>query len=276
MEILKPSLKNLISESTSSNDLFKRNLLKEYLQVVVLDFIYAHPQYSKLVFYGGSCLAQCHSLPRLSEDLDFVDEKGKIDIAELARDLEGYFEKNTDLKVKATVQKFRVYLKFSILIDLGLGKKGETDLLYLKVEIFSQFNFCQKYKTEIRPLFRFNRSLLVKTFDLPTLMATKIRAVLYRKWEKIDKVGKTIVKAKGRDYFDLMWYLQKGIKPNLDCIENVDSLEDLKAKLLAIVSRVDARSLQLDLEAFMDDREFVKKLSKNMKEILKREIEERM
>lgn len=276
MEILKPSLKNLIAESTSGNDLFKRNLLKEYLQVVVLDFIYAHPQYSKLVFYGGSCLAQCFSLPRLSEDLDFVDEKGKIAITGLARDLKKYFKENTDLEASATVQKFRVYLKFPILHDLGLGKKGETDLLFLKVEIFSQFTFCKKYKTEIRPFFRFNHSILVRTFDLPTLMATKIRAVLYRKWEKADKAGRITVKAKGRDYFDLMWYLQKGVRPNLGCIENVASSSALKKKLLAIISRVDARSIQLDLEAFIDDREYVKKLSKNMKEILKREIEEKM
>src|SRR3989338_8161973 len=133
MEILKPILKNWLVETASGNDLFKRNLLKEYLQAIVLNFIYAQPHYSKLVFYGGSCLSQCYGLPRLSEDLDFVDEKGKIEVAALARDLENYFKENTDLEVKATAQKFRVYLKFSILYDLDLGKKGETNLLFLKV-----------------------------------------------------------------------------------------------------------------------------------------------
>lgn len=276
METLKPFLKNLISESVSGNDLFKRNLLKEYLQVVVLDFIYAHPFYSQLVFYGGSCLMHCFGLPRLSEDLDFVDEKGKIDIAELAHDLEDFFKKQTDLEVKATVQKFRVYLKFPILYDLGLGKKGESDLLFLKVEVFSQFDFCKKYKTEIRPLFRYNRSILIYTFDLPTLMATKIRAVIFRKWEKTDKEGKTTIKAKGRDYFDLMWYLEKGVTPNLDCLETVSEKRELKEKLLDIISKVDARSIQLDLEAFINNREFVRKLSKEMKVILKREIEAKL
>ena len=275
MEIFKPLLKNIIAESTASNGLFKRNLVKEYLQVVVLDYIYSRPNYSGLVFYGGSCLSQCFGLPRLSEDLDFVDEKTKINITEFAGEIESYFKKNTDLEVKAVAQKFRIYLKFSILHDLGLSKKGETDLLFLKIEIFSRFDFCTKYQTEIRPFFRFNRSILIKTFDLSTLMATKIRAVIYRKWEKTDKQGNATVRAKGRDYFDLMWYLERGVKPNLACIENADNLEELKNKLLDVISKADEKSIRLDLEAFIDDQEFVKKLSKEMKGILVREIIEK-
>lgn len=41
-------------------------------------------------------------------------------------------------------------------------------------------------------------------------MATSM-VILCRKWEKIDKQGKTTVKVKGWDYFDFLWYLQKGI-----------------------------------------------------------------
>ena len=73
MEIIKSYLKKLLAESVAENNLFKRNLLKEYLQIVVLDYIYSHPIYSQLSFYGGSCLSHCYKLPRLSEDLDFVD-----------------------------------------------------------------------------------------------------------------------------------------------------------------------------------------------------------
>jgi hypothetical protein len=40
----------------------------------VLDYIYSAPRYSGLIFYGGSCLAHFFQLPRLSEDLDFIDE----------------------------------------------------------------------------------------------------------------------------------------------------------------------------------------------------------
>ena len=243
---------------------------------MVLDFIYSHPDYSQLLFYGGSALAHCFDLQRLSEDLDFIDEAGKVKPANLAKDLEEYFQKRTDLPVRTTVQKFRIYLKFPILRDLGLSTREQTDDLFLKVEVYSRFDFCQTYKTDIRPVFKYNRSVLIKTLDPATLMATKIRAILFRKWEKTDKQGNTTVKVKGRDYFDLLWYLQKNIQPNISCIEDIESLDDLKKKLLDIVSRIDSRSIQLDLEALIDNPGFVNNMSKNMKAILEREISEKL
>ena len=201
--------------------------------------------------------------------------KGKIKNSELAKDLERHFRKNTDLEIKTTLQKFRIYLKFPILKELGLSRERESDFLFLKIEIFKDFGFCKKYKTEIIPLFKFNKSILVKTLDLSTLMTTKLRAIFFRKWEKKNKKGKILTKVKGRDYFDLMWYLEKGIKPNLSCLEDlgIKDLNELKIKLLEILEKVDPKSIQFDLEALIGDSNFVKNLSKNIKEILKREIE---
>jgi len=276
MEKIKPVLVNIVQDSPSRNNLFKRNLLKEYLQIAVLDFICSHPVYSQLLFYGGSALAHCFDLQRLYEDLDFIDESKKIKVSELAKDLENYFTTRTDLPVKATVQKFRIYLKFPILRELGISGRAESDDLFLKVEVYSEFDFCEHYLTDIRPVFKYNRSVLIKTLDTATLMSTKIRAILYRKWEKTDKQGQTIVKVKGRDYFDLLWYLQKGIKPNLDCIGDTNTMDELKEKLLGIVSRIDSQSILLDLEALIADSNFVNNLSRNMKAILEREIAEKL
>jgi len=223
---------------------------------------------SDLIFYGGSVLAHCYKLPRLSEDLDFIDIGNKIKNEELADDLKKYFKKEVGLSVKIKNQKFRIYLKFPILKDLGLSDSDQTDLLFLKVEIFKGFDFCRKYKTEIIPLFKYNQSVLIKTFDLPTLMATKIRAILYRQWSKKDKSGKVLVSVKGRDYFDLMWYLQKEVEPNFKCLE-IKNKEELKNKLLKIIDRLDQRSIVLDLENFISDSKFVENLGKNIKNILK-------
>lgn len=272
MENSKLFIKDLIKKSNSKNNLFKRNIIKEYLQIVVLDFIYSDPKYSHLVFYGGSCLAHCYDLPRLSEDLDFVDLKKINSLSGLSSDLKMFFLKKTDLNPSISVQKFRIYLKFPILRDLGLATASESDLLFLKVEVFGKFEFCKKFKTEMVPLFKFNKSIIIKTFDLPTLFATKIGAILGRKWEKIDKTGKITARVKGRDYFDLMWYLQKGVRPNLKCIDGVSSLENLRERLEMQIEKVDKRSILLDLEALIEDKEFVDKLSSNLKEILKREV----
>ena len=276
MEAIKPVLINIIREAPSRNNLFKRNILKEYLQIVVLDFLYSDPVYSQMLFYGGSALAHCFDLQRLSEDLDFIDETKKIKIPKLAKDLENYFSTRTDLPVKAVAQKFRVYLKIPILRELGVSTREETDALLLKVEVFSRFDFCEQYSTDIRPVFKYNRSILIKTLDMATLMSTKIRAILYRKWEKTDKQGNITMKVKGRDYFDLLWYLQQGIQPNLSCIEGIENLKDLKEKLLTMVSRIDSQSIRLDLEALIADADFVNNLSRNMKAILEREIAEKL
>ncbi|MFA6376228.1 MAG: nucleotidyl transferase AbiEii/AbiGii toxin family protein [Candidatus Paceibacterota bacterium] len=268
MENIKENLIKFLAQNNAVSVSFKRNLAKEYLQIAALDFIYSHKVYGQLVFYGGSCLKHCHDLPRLSEDLDFVDLKKEIDIADLAADLKNYFFKTSGIEIKTTVQKFRIYLKFPILRELGLADKSESELLFLKVEIFTGFDFCGAFKTEIIPIFKYSRSILVKSFDLPTLMATKIRAVFHRKWEKTDKSGKVAAKVKGRDYFDLMWYLQKGISPNLDCIENIKDTADLKKKLMKAIAKVDEKSIYIDLEPLLADANFIKNLSKTIKQIL--------
>ncbi|PIY33397.1 MAG: hypothetical protein COZ07_02290, partial [Candidatus Infernicultor aquiphilus] len=87
-----------------------------------------------------------------------------------------------------------------------------------------------------------------------------------------DKSGKTLATVKGRDYYDLLWYLEKGIMPNYRCIEGIDNKEELKEKLLSAITKVDARSIRIDLESLIDNPELVKNLSNNIKEILKRMI----
>ena len=84
------------------------------------------------------------------------------------------------------------------------------------------------------------------------------------------------MKVKGRDYFDLLWYLQKGIQPNLSCIEGADTMKDLKEKLLSMVGRIDSQSIRLDLDPLIANPTFVNSMSRNMKAILEREISEKL
>lgn len=277
MEQLLSQLQTLAHESTGLNSAaFIKNKLKRYLQILLLDFIYAKPPYSQVYFYGGTCLAFCFGLPRLSEDLDFVDMTGKLALPMLAQDIERFFAASTELRVHTKVQKFRIYVKFDILRELGLAAADESSVLFVKVEICPVWQYGGKYETQFKPLFIENKSIIIRTFDLPTLMASKIGAVLERKWEKTDRTGKTIIAVKGRDYFDLMWYLQKGIKPNMACLPGIKNIIELKKRLQALVEKVDERSLQLDLEAFIEDPIFVKNIGTHMKKILLREIEEKL
>ena len=266
------NIQNLIQEHPQTTNLFKKNLVKEYLQILILSFIYGRADYQDLVFYGGSCLKHCYGLPRLSEDLDFVDTSKEVNLKKLANELKKFLFKQLDIAPLLKVQKFRIYLKLPLLKKLELADRQDSDLLFLKVEIFKQFDFCVASETQIIPIFKNNQTILVKSFDLPTLMAAKIRAVLNRQWEKTDKQGKVLVRAKGRDYYDLMWYLQKGIKPNLDCLLEITNLEELKKKLLDNINKLDDQSIKLDLEALIVDQNLINDLSKNIKNILQTQI----
>jgi len=53
-------------------------------------------------------------------------------------------------------------------------------------------------------------------------------------------------------------------------------MKDLKEKLLAMVARIDSRSIQLDLDALIANPTFINNMSRNMKAILEREISERL
>ncbi len=272
MNEIKPALSRIVAETQSDQIVFRRNLLKEYLQIVLLDFIYSQPRYGKLIFYGGSCLAHCHGLPRLSEDLDFIDLEGSISLSQFSEDVLEFINKKTDIRATSLIQKFRVYLKFPLLRELGLATASESDLLLIKLEVFRDNGSLRNCPIEIIPLFKMNKSLLVRTFDLPTLMATKIRAVLERRWKRTDKAGNVIATVKGRDYFDLLWYLSKGVVPNLACLSEIKNMKELKQKLLDAVEKADPGSIRIDLEAFIKDERYTKDVSANMKDILKREI----
>lgn len=71
-------IKILLQERETASSIFKRNLVKEYLQVLILSFLYSHEDYRNLVFYGGSSLRHCYGLPRLSEDLEGLIENQKF------------------------------------------------------------------------------------------------------------------------------------------------------------------------------------------------------
>jgi hypothetical protein len=59
----------------------------------------------------------------------------------------------------------------------------------------------QGFETEEKLLIR-PFSFYVKCFTRPCLFAGKLHALLYRKWNK---------RVKGRDWYDLEWYIKKGI-----------------------------------------------------------------
>lgn len=250
------------------------NFLKEYLQYPVLNYIYSNKNYKNFIFTGGSCLRICYDLPRLSEDLDFdllPKDFNELNLDSLSGDLVAFFKANYLLDVVPKVQSDkRLYLKFPILKKLGLAKSiADSDFLYVKIEL-SKTDYG-KPEVEINPISKFGYNFIVRNYSRPYLMTGKIRALLNRTWFKGDE---NEINIKGRDFYDLFWYLQNGIQPvwgELKKFESINDMADLKKKLnLKINKNITAQKLSYDLKNFFIDQSFIDDFCDNYKEIIKK------
>ncbi len=212
--IYKELEKILIDEKTKGSlDSYILNSLKEYLQVYVLYYIYTNSKYNKnLIFTGGTCLRHFYNLPRLSEDLD-LDFQESFDSQILLDNLEGYFKKQykfNEIKLAVKQRGNQIVLKFPVLHKLGLAKEDESNLLYVRLDLSKNPSKHFDLQTTSKSIYGFN--FVAKHYDLPSLMSGKIHAILIRK--RFKGADNTEV-VRGRDYFDLLWFLKNSIKPNL-------------------------------------------------------------
>lgn len=253
-------LKSLINISSVQNksNLYIRSLLKEFLQVYVLNFIYLNPNYNKnFLFTGGTCLRHCFGLNRLSEDLDF-DLKNEIDANNLKSSIEAYFKTEfmyDGLQVSILQKGRQLLLKFPVLKELKLATESESDLLYIKLDMSLMASKIYNQNSTLKSINNFN--YLVTHYDLPTLFASKIVTILTRQ-RFLGKENINVVK--GRDYFDLLWFLDKKVIPNLDRINDlikssytITDMVDLVDEKVKIATTISQQYFKQDLLPFIDN-----------------------
>lgn len=233
-------------------------ILKEALQAHVLSMIAAHPRYRMLNFYGGTCVRVIYGLDRLSEDLDF-DNTQEVDLATFPNDLVRYFHHTLGfVGATAKIQRgessvMRVTLKFPVLHALGLSPlAGEN--LHVKIEVSTHKQTAVVETTSV--LFH-GKSMTLRHFSLETLMAGKMIACLERTFRK----GDTETFIKGRDFYDLLWYMQKEIQPLKEKLAK-DGKRAYTARsaikdIGAIVKRIRTSDLAIDLLPLFADRPFI-------------------
>lgn len=267
-------LKKIVEDNQESRGLgFLRNLLKENLQYYVLDFLFSSAWGEKLLFKGGTCLRLCFDLPRLSEDLDFdVKNFEDMNVKTFSKDIENYFQKNMQFKkisTKIAGNGHQIFLKFPILSDLGLVKniKSESDLLLLRIDLSPVLFKSYKEELSVKTSSEFN--FILKRYSLPDLFGCKITAILKRSFKKGKRVN-----FKGRDYFDLIWFLEKNVKPNFEIIKELTGTKDKKKILIELDKKVDSvkeKYLLEDLRPLFRDQKWVLNFTKNFKKIYESE-----
>jgi hypothetical protein len=75
----------------------------------------------------------------------------------------------------------------------------------LEMDIEPPANATTEVRTQLLPT-----PYQVRLYDLPSLFAGKLHAVLCRGWKS---------RVKGRDFYDFVWYVRRGIQPNLEHLE---------------------------------------------------------
>lgn len=212
----------LIKYKPQSADDYK-NALKEILQEIILLGLDRSGFFEKAAFYGGTALRILHGLDRFSEDLDFTllkpDSEFKLDkyFSGLERELKAFgfdfllqrVEKSEDRVtesafLKANTQMLLLSIKDAKEFSVST-QKNET----LKIKFEVDVNPATSFETEIKTLL-LPSPYTVKTLTLPSLFAGKMHATLLRKWK---------TRIKGRDFYDVQWYLARGISVKKSYLE---------------------------------------------------------
>lgn len=243
LDIIKDKIQRIDNEEQ------KLMVAREMLQVIILKILRDKGHFKNLAFVGGTALRLIYRINRYSEDLDFsLVEKNGYDFKTIVNDLEkglALFNFDVDIKFKENVVN-AAQIKFSLLLhELGLRVHHQAKLM-IKFEVDT--NPPAGADVELVKLVDFLEYDL-KVFAKPSLMAGKLHAVLQRRYDK------------GRDYYDLYWYLLGKIEPNLDLLNN--SLEQTtgeksnlnsgtwKNELLAKIKKVNFKKIQNDVEPFL-------------------------
>lgn len=187
------------------------NRMREYLQALVLRSLHESEAFRCLAFVGGTALRILHSLPRFSEDLDFSLVSGDRYagmqwMSKVKRDLAlAGFDAHVTWNERKTVHTGWIRLA-RLLNEAGLSPHPQ-EKLSVRVEIDTRPPAGARCE---RRVVTSHVTALLQYYDLPSLMAGKLHAAITRDYTK------------GRDWYDMMWYLSQRppVEPNMVLLQN--------------------------------------------------------
>lgn len=217
-------LQKMLEKYEINNEQDEINAMKEIIQEIVLSGLSRGRFFDEAAFYDGTALRIFYGLDRFSEDLDFALIKPNINF-----DLSKYFT-----FIENEVKSYGLNL---VVNKKEKGKDSNITSAFLKgdtmehVLLFFTDNNHQtnnkvlkdikiKFEVDINPPAGANYELKyqllpspyqIRLYDLPSLFAGKIHAILCRKWN---------LRTKGRDLYDYVFFLSLNTKVNIDLVKN--------------------------------------------------------
>jgi hypothetical protein len=238
----------------SAEPLQTGNLAREYLQARLLLALQESGAMIPLAFQGGTALRFLYDLPRFSEDLDFALERATagFDLPSIAEGVstrlvrEGYAV-TVKLRGERAVQRALVVFP-GLPHALGLSPH-RNQRLAIRVDVDTRPPAGAVLATTI---VRRHVVLNLQHHDRASLLAGKLHAVLQRGWPK------------GRDLFDLFWYLSdpRWPPPNLELLNNALAqtgwrgsqlgADDWRAAVRGKVGSLDWSAAEADVAPFLE------------------------
>lgn len=255
-------------------------ILRVIIQSIVLIVLGRSDFFKKASFYGGTALRIFYDLNRYSEDLDFtlnsVDDNftiapfiESIKNVALSYGLEleiSIKPKQINTPVESAFAKINTYQTF-----INLKMNSELTKLLHKDEVIKV-----KFEIDCEPALGFTTEN--KWIDMPefapvivldeaSLFAGKLHAILCRNYKNT---------VKGRDYYDFLFYVRRGISPNLNYLRNklintgkinekdTFNIEVLKKMLIKRFEQVDFEQVKNDTERFIINNEDLTTYSKDL------------
>jgi len=230
----------------AENKIYSKYILKEYVQLMILDFLSTSAYVKNIVFIGGTNLKVVKGIDRFSEDLDFdCKDLTEIKFKAMTDDVLQYlrragFRVERRDKQNTRLTAFRCNILFpELLFELGLSGHREERFL-IKIEAQDQgINYDPAFVNIKQMGFFF-------PFPVPpdnVLCAMKVSALLSR--------------AKGRDFYDVMFLLGR-TEPDYNFLSltcGIGNKKELKESLLGAVDKTDVRKKSRDFaHLLLDER----------------------
>ena len=247
----------------------RKNARKEIMQEIVLCGLSRAGFFKEAAFYGGTALRIFYGLDRFSEDLDFSLEQINLDF-----DLCSYFpvlekevkafglnveiqekEKTKDSNIRSAFlkgnTKEHLLLFYADERDVGTVAKNEVVKIKFEVDTNPPAFATYEHKYRLLPV-----PYEIRLYDMPSLFAGKIHAVICRGWQS---------RIKGRDLYDYIFYLSKAVTVNQKHLrarlidsgyisENQEcTLEEIKTMLKNRFDSIDFLQARKDVEPFIRD-----------------------
>ncbi len=197
--------------------------IREIVQEVVLLGFWRSGFFEQAAFYGGTALRIFHGLNRFSEDLDFSlgsqEDEARLEsvLTSLALELAAWgFSFHAEPKSAGGQTGIEsAFLKGNTrinLLNVGIPEElsrhfppNQKIAVKLELDTTPPPFAGTEVKTHLLPT-----PFQVRLYDLPSLFAGKLHALLFRDWKS---------RVKGRDFYDFVWFVSRRVPINLPHLE---------------------------------------------------------